>query len=172
MSRDDEHLKLLTIFHYVLAGLTAFSGSFFAIYVVMGLFMLSASSFAAPGGPPPGAPGGPPPTFMGWLFVAFGAFTFSLMWAFAVGLALAGRYLARRRGYRFCFVVACVGCTSPPLGTALGVCTMLVLLRPSVKVLFGVAPAPPQPEDDWPERPLPARGPDDRYYAAPRTEPK
>jgi hypothetical protein len=51
---------------------------------------------------------------------------------------VAGRSLARRKRYLFCLIVAgtmCVMCN--PLGTVLGVFTIVVLLRPSVKELFG-----------------------------------
>lgn len=36
----------------------------------------------------------------------------------------------------FVFVMACVQCANVPFGTALGVFTILVLQRPSVKALF------------------------------------
>ena len=49
---------------------------------------------------------------------------------------LAGWWLAKRKHYWFCFVVACLACAFSPLGTVLGVFTIIVLLRPSVKALF------------------------------------
>lgn len=58
-------------------------------------------------------------------------------WTLAVGLFVAGYLLARRRGYFFCLVMAGIACTFSPFGTVLGVFTLLVLLRSSVKQLFG-----------------------------------
>ena len=56
-------------------------------------------------------------------------------------MVLAGRYLARRERYTFCLVVAGVECMFMPFGTVLGVFTIIVLSRPSVKDLFGALPA-------------------------------
>jgi hypothetical protein len=38
-------------------------------------------------------------------------------------------------------VIAAISCLLVPLGTVLGIFTILVLVRPSVKERFGVAPA-------------------------------
>src|SRR5919202_939932 len=111
MSRDAEHLRLLTVFHYVLAGLVALGASVPILHVVIGIWVLTAP-------PPPGA-GGPPPAFLGWFFVIFGAAAVLLGWAFAVCLAVAGWKLSRRRGWTFCLVVACLSCLWVPMGTAL-----------------------------------------------------
>ena len=65
-----------------------------------------------------------------------GAFFILLGWVFAVLVLVAGRLIARRKYYTFCFVVACVECLFMPFGTVLGVFTILVLNRQSVKELF------------------------------------
>ena len=49
---------------------------------------------------------------------------------------IAGRCLSRRRCYSFALVMACVECLFIPFGTILGVFTISVLLRESVKALF------------------------------------
>ncbi len=49
---------------------------------------------------------------------------------------LTGRFLARRQHPTFCIVVSALDCMCMPLGTALGVFTILVLQRPSVKEMF------------------------------------
>src|SRR5438034_237975 len=54
------------------------------------------------------------------------------------------RELRDRRGYLFCLVMAGIACLFQPFGMILGVFTFIVLLRPSVKTLFGrAAPAAP-----------------------------
>jgi len=53
----------------------------------------------------------------------------------------AGYCMSRRIHYRYCFVMACLSCVNMPLGTVLGVFTIVVLVRPGVKELFGRAPA-------------------------------
>jgi len=60
----------------------------------------------------------------------------------AVLVAVAGRFLVRWRHYRFCFGVACLNCLSFPFGNILGIFTLIVLLRPSVKRRFDRQPSP------------------------------
>ena len=59
-----------------------------------------------------------------------------------VCLALAGRYLLQRTHYTFCLVVAAIACLLMPFGTALGIFTIIVLMRPSVREMFEGAPRP------------------------------
>ena len=72
---------------------------------------------------------------MGGLFLVFAV-------AYALALFLAARFLAQRRRHTFCVVVAAISCTFTPVGTVLGVFTLIVLFRPSVRLLFGLE-APP-----------------------------
>jgi hypothetical protein len=81
---------------------------------------------------------------VGAMVTAFAGLFIALWLTFAACLVAAGRFLARRVRYTFCLVVAGLECMLMPFGTVLGVFTLLVLLRDSVKVKFGVAaPAPP-----------------------------
>ena len=57
-------------------------------------------------------------------------------WTLAIAIFLAGRFLTRRAHYMYCFVVAAIECLLMPFGTILGVFTIIVLVRPSVKALF------------------------------------
>jgi hypothetical protein len=128
---DLQHLKALSICHYVLGGLTALSSSLFLFYIVMGaVFIISPSAMSGGSGPPP-------PPVMGWLFVLIGSAAIVIGWTFSVLIIIAGRFLARRRHHLFCLIMAGVSCAvAVPLGTVLGVFTLIVLLRPSVKELF------------------------------------
>ena len=56
--------------------------------------------------------------------------------AFAVCVILTGRYIVRHKHYIFCLVMASLNCLFMPFGTILGVFTIVVLMRPSVKTLF------------------------------------
>ena len=84
-------------------------------------------------------PGGPPLEFVGLLF-AFVAGTFiTVGWTLAVCTFFAGRNLARRRNYMYCLIVAGVmAAVCMPFGTILAACTIIVLMRPSVKEAFEV----------------------------------
>jgi hypothetical protein len=71
-------------------------------------------------------------------------------------MASSAACMARRKARTFCFVIACIACLNVPLGTALGVCTILVLSRPRVKDLFAgriiERPDPDDEEDDLYDR--------------------
>ena len=132
--QDAEQIKLLVIFHYILAGLTALMSCFPIIHLVMGLAMVSGK---IPMGTPPTGSGPPPDmTWTGWIFVAVGALAIIAGWTVAVLTFFAGKSLSARRSWTFVFVMACVQCLWVPVGTVLGVFTIIVLNRPSVKGLF------------------------------------
>jgi hypothetical protein len=136
MNRDEEHLKLLSIFHYVVAGCAALFALFPVIYLIFGLVMLLApASFAGNGSPPP--------AFVGWIFIIMGSVFIILGWTFAAFVFTAGRFLARRKHYTFCLVMAGVECLFMPFGTVLGVFSILVLIRETVKPLFAPRPVSP-----------------------------
>jgi hypothetical protein len=125
--QDIEQLRLLSIFHYVVAGITALFGSFPLIHVALGaLFVLR-----------PGAVGGDaPPALFGVIMIVFGMIVVLLAWALAAAMATCGLRLAQRRGHTFCTVVAAIECVFIPIGTVLGVFTILVLQRPAVRATF------------------------------------
>lgn len=133
VNQDDEHLRLLSILYYVWGGLTAFGACFTGIYALVAGGVLTAVSQSHDG--PPGWVGPLVFVFMGFLFLFIAAIAGLTIWT--------GRNLAQRKRYTFCFVMAIISCLSVPLGTALGVFTIVVLQRPSVKQLFGpTTPAP------------------------------
>jgi hypothetical protein len=135
MNQDEEHLRLLAIFHYVCAGMAALFACLPIIHLVMGLVMVFApASF--------GAGRNSPPQFIGWFFVVFASAFILAGWTFAVLVAWAGRCLNRRKHYTFCLVMAGVACLFMPFGTVLGVFTIIVLVRPAVKTLFRANPQP------------------------------
>ena len=82
--------------------------------------------------------GEPPPAFLGWFFVFFGGVFLLMGEALALCLFLSGRWLSKGRRYWFSFVVACIACTIMPFGTVLGVFTIIVLSRDSVKRRYGL----------------------------------
>ncbi len=140
-NNDVEHLRLLSIFHYIFAGMSALWCSLFIFHVVIGVAMLFDNSIFDEM-PQPG--GGAPPMgdmkAMGAMFAFMGGAVVLAGWTYAVLLVIAGRKLAARRGRTFCIVVASLSCFLVPLGTILGVFTLIVLMRPSVQTLFEAPP--------------------------------
>ena len=135
MNKDSEHLRLLAIFHYIVAGLAALFSFFPLLYTAMGAFFIWVANH-----PNPKQTGEPPPELLGWIFIAGGSFFFLLGLTMAVCILIAGRSLAMRKRYLFAFVIACVECIFMPFGTVLGVFTIIALSRESVKALFSTAP--------------------------------
>ena len=126
---DNEHLRLLSIFYYIKGAISALFACIPLIHVVLGLLFIIAPHVFGHGKDQP-------PAFLGWFFLILGSFLILLGWTFAVLVLIAGRCIAHRKHYTFCFVVACMECLSVPFGTCLGVFTILVLNRQSVKGMF------------------------------------
>lgn len=131
--QDAEHLRMLSIAHFIVAGLTVLFACFPVIHLVVGIGLLTANGEK-----------GAPPAAVGILFIAIAVVFILAGWSLAACIAYAGKNLAERRRHTFCLVVAgVVAAACVPLGTVLGVLTIIVLLRPTVKAAFGVAPASP-----------------------------
>jgi hypothetical protein len=135
-NQDEEHLRLLSIFHYVCAGFAALFACFPILHLLLGLAIFLRPEFF-------GSRGDQPPAFVGLLLFFFAAAMILLGWAFAACLAWAGHCLSRRKNYTFCIVMGGIACAFVPFGTILGVFTILVLIRPSVKILFCNPSQPP-----------------------------
>jgi len=137
MNQDNEHLRLLAIFHYVVAGLAALFSFFPLLYTTVGAIFIFA---ARHGTVKPGED--LPPEFLGWIFAVLGALLFLIGIAMAICILIAGRSLALRKRYSFAFVMACIECLFIPFGTILGVFTIVVLSRESVRGLFSTTATP------------------------------
>jgi hypothetical protein len=139
VNQDREHLQLLAIFHYVIAGLAGLLSFFLLFYALIGWFLLYAAQHPGPNNQEP------PPVFLGWIFIAVGAGFFIAGLTTATCILIAGRRLSRREGYSFALVMACIECLFVPFGTILGVFTILALSRESVKALFSGTHTPDPP---------------------------
>jgi len=125
---DDENLRLLRIGYYISAGLTAFASVLILLYTFFFSFIfMQASRSSGTGGVPPS---------VGRVIAVLGILFVFLVVGFAVLQFLTGQRLKERRSRKFCMVIAAITCLSIPYGTFLGVCTFLVLLRPTVQRSF------------------------------------
>jgi len=137
---DEEQLQVLSICYFVYGGL---AGAFSLI----GLALLFAGAVLSSHGVAWGAWGGRPEeqagaAIAGCIFAAVGSVLLVLLGTTALLRILVGVALRRRRYYVFCLVAAGLTGLELPLGTALGIATLIVLLRPSTELLFrGQAPA-------------------------------
>jgi len=131
--RDSEHLRLLRVFHYVFGGLTIAFSSLFIIHATMGVAMYLQPEML----PMPQMPNQPTPPREMWLMLAGMSAGFVVLgWMVGILTIVSGSFLKRPRGRTFSIVVAAVNCFAFPFGTALGVCTLLALTRPSVVRMY------------------------------------
>ena len=131
--RDLEHLRVLAIFHWIYAAIVALFSMVPLVHIALGLGMAAASGHQGVGTQSDANA----LRTVGALFVAFGSCFIVCGLGFAICIAWSGRCLSRRTNRTFCFVVACVLCLAIPLGTVLGVFTLLTLSRDSVREAFG-----------------------------------
>src|SRR5256714_12085390 len=89
MNQDSEHLRLLAIFHYVVAGLAALFSLFPLLYTTVGAIFIFA---ARHGTAKPGEE--LPPEFVGWIFAVIGSVLFLIGLAMTICILIAGRSLA------------------------------------------------------------------------------
>jgi len=146
-SRISEHLKMLSVFHYVLGGLTMLFGLMPIMHVAMGV-MLASGAFSGMAEIPVQMQDGKPihpeasaqmdeaTKVMGMVIIVFGAVFVVIGQTAGVLLIFAGRKIASRKSRTFCLVVAGFSCLLFPFGTVLGVFTIIILQKPSVVALF------------------------------------
>jgi len=130
---DEEHLRLLALFHYISGGLTILFSSFFIIHLtVMGLLLNNPEIFGAQ---PVPAQGLDLQQVFSVLFTIFAVFiAFGI--AYGVAQIMSGRFMAKRKHRTFSFIVAIPNLLLIPYGTLLGVFTLIVLGRESVRTLY------------------------------------
>ncbi|HWF18547.1 MAG TPA: hypothetical protein VG754_04740 [Verrucomicrobiae bacterium] len=133
MERDAEHLKLLSMFHYIRGGICAVFSCFFAVYIVAGMIIAMTSAFSH-------ARNAPPPA-LGLVLALAGGCIVLVGWTWGALQIYAGHCLAQRKHRMYCMVIAGLSCLFIPYGTLLGIFTLMVLQRPSVRQTFEQPPA-------------------------------
>jgi hypothetical protein len=127
--QDVQNLNLLSVLHFIYAGIFGLGGLFCAVYIVIGVMMATSV-------PSSGSAGGPPPEAIGGIFAAIGLIAMLFMWGKAALLIWSGISLRAHRRMMLSMIVAWLTCLNVPLGTLLGVFTIIVLNRPSVKAMY------------------------------------
>jgi hypothetical protein len=133
MTNDKNHLKLLSTFHYVVGGIGCFFACMPLLHTAIGAALVFFPDVLQ------GNHGDAPPEFIGWIFLIMGLFFFIIGQGVSICMILSGRFIAKRKNYLFSFVLACIECMFVPFGTVLGVFTIVVLSRDSVKALYSEA---------------------------------
>jgi hypothetical protein len=132
--QDESNLNVLGILFFVYAGMIGIGALALSAFAVLPAMLISGAAAGAKA-----APSAPPSLLLGGVFAAmFGLFALILA-VQCVIMILAGRALGRRQHYVLVMIGACGALLHMPLGTALGICTILILQKPAVKAAFGMA---------------------------------
>jgi hypothetical protein len=126
--KDTEHLRLLTIFHFIFGGFGVLGVGFLVFHFFIMRMILSNPQIQHQGGPPPEA------------MIKIFAVIYIILAFFLVAGGLLNIFSAvgikQRRRRMLSLITAGMNCISFPFGTALGVFTFIVLSRESVKTLY------------------------------------
>lgn len=129
LSADDRsHLETLSVLHYVYAALGVLGLVFLAMHFAFMRAVVTLGAQAPQGTPMPAA-------VETMIFAMYAVFAVLLAAGSVLNL-LAARWLRRCRHHAFCVVVSALNVLQVPLGTVLGVFTLLVLSRERVKRAF------------------------------------
>jgi len=133
MEKDLEHLKLLGIFHYIWGALSLIGGIFIGGYfLVIGIILMSnppTSSSSEDSGSA---------SMVGGIMIAVGVVLFLIVVVYGILTLMAGgKYRKHQGGYWFCFILAIVTLVIGGIpGIVLGIFSLIVLSRESVKAVF------------------------------------
>lgn len=133
---DRQHLELLSIFHFVVAGLALLGIAFlFLHYMILNTVFMNPQMWQQAQQHQHQQPPFNPQDFFK-IFVWFYAF-FGLILVLGAALnIISGLFLRKRKNRVFSVVIAALDCLQIPFGTVLGVFTIVVLMRPSVIELY------------------------------------
>ena len=152
---DAGHLKLLSIFHFIMAGCSVLGLAFLFFH-----YQLTRQSLVHDGAlRQPSADAASLAWFLSfskWFYFVLGGIDILC----AVGNLLSGFYIRERKHRTFSLIVAGLNCLRMSIGTVLGIFTFIVLLRNSVREAYdfpaGTAPLPTPgaPEPPQPSNPM------------------
>lgn len=139
-NKDADNLRLLAVFHYVVAGLAVpFIGFLVMHYTIMRFFFtqMEAQHRAQP---PKDVPPFNADEFFG-VFQWFYIFGGLVLLAGGILTFISGRCIAKRTHRTFSLIVAGLSCLHFPFGMILGIFTLVVLTKESVARLYAEAEA-------------------------------
>lgn len=134
---DEEHLRLLSLFHYIKGGITVGFSLLGLLYFTFIVFIMKISSRVQTGS----FDSEFPREFFSYLVIIIGVIV-ALVLVFGILQIMSAYYMRRNRNRIFSFVVAIIECLEIPYGTILGFMTIVVLNRYSVKKKYEETPQP------------------------------
>lgn len=124
VDKDDTELRFISRFYYVMGAVYGVFAFFFGIFMLLGLFEVAeewASGTA---------------DFVGVIISLFFLLFFAVQGALNV---LAGRWIAKRRHWRLCFIIGIICVLTGGVGILVGIWTIRVLRRSAVQAKFNAS---------------------------------
>ena len=133
MEKDLEHLKLLGVFHYIWGALSLIGGIIIGVYFLVFGVILMNNPPTSTSSEDTGAT-----SMAGGILIGVGVVLFLIVVAYGILTLMAGgKYRKHQGGYWFCFILAIVTLVIGGIpGIVLGIFSLIVLSRESVKTLF------------------------------------
>jgi hypothetical protein len=125
-NQEEANLDLLGTLHIVMGILTALFACIPIIHLVIGIVMLTSDINGSDQAP----------RVIAFAFIILASLIILTGWALAVLIIMAGVKLRNRSSYKFCLIIGFVECLIMPLGTILGIYTIVTLSKEPVKELF------------------------------------
>jgi hypothetical protein len=126
----NSELEVLSIAYYVVGALSVLIAFTPLLYVIFGaaIYMGGLEMDEGPEAVP---------EVLGMIFALIGVVLFIVFQAFAIAVLITGRFIQKRTHYLYTFVMGCILCVFAPLGTILGVLTIVFLSKDSIKRDYG-----------------------------------
>jgi len=131
---DADHLRLLVLFHYIGAALSVVGVLFVFLHFTFIRVVMSTAK------PSPGHVHGPGPDQVFRFLILFYVLLATWFIVAGVGDLISARFIKARQHRVFSLLVAGLNLLHTPAGVLLGVFTLVVLLRDSVRELYEAAP--------------------------------
>lgn len=127
-SFDKNTLQVLSVFHYVSAGLIVLLFCLPMIYFGLGITLVVGGVVEET----------PALGVMGLILTIIATIIIVIGWFMAFLVLRAGKNLEKRKNYKSCLIGAGILCIFIPLGTILGIFTLVVLQEDSIKEMFSL----------------------------------
>jgi hypothetical protein len=126
--KDIEHLQLVAIFHFVIAGLSGLGVPLLFLYYAMMKAVFNDPHLRASGQTPPAEV----VTLLFWFFIVAG----TILLIVCTLNVLSGLFIRQRRHLLFSMIVSGIDCLQVPFGTAVGIFSFIVFSRDFVRTLY------------------------------------
>lgn len=131
MNEDTRYLDLISLFHFIVAGMAGLFSCLPLFNLVIGIPMLRGVPYAllqreyfsqqilAP-----------------LMFILLPTGMAVIGWMFAIAVALNGYYIKNRTWFKYCMVISSIELLFTPFGTILGVFSLVLMTKPNIRMLF------------------------------------